>query len=136
MTLVSEDGMQVRPVPPSRRGFRRGGWQEPWLEGPLRARADDSRAEADRGDVTFTDAPQAERHPGLASTQPPLVGTEHCARVAQGRALRRVLRGEGRSQQQRAGCRQLTRPLDMRGDDRGMPLQERLIVVMPTAEVM
>src|SRR4029077_4859257 len=49
--------------------------------------------------------------------------------------LRRVLRGEGRSQQQRARRRQLTRLLDVRGDDRRMPPQELLIIVVATAEV-
>jgi hypothetical protein len=64
-------------------------------------------AKTDRGDVPFADAPDAERHPGLAWAQAALVGTEHRARVAQGRGLRRVLRGEGRSRQQRARRRQL-----------------------------
>ena len=123
------------PAPAGRRYVRYGDRQEPRLEGPLRARANDSRAEADRGDVPFTDAPYAERHPSLASVQAALVGAKHCARVAQGRGLRRVLRGEGRSQQQRARRRQLTRLLEVRGDDRRMPPQERLIIVVATAEV-
>ena len=135
MALVSEDGMQVRQAPAGRRGVRHGDRQEPRLEGPLRPRADDGRAEADRGDVPFTDAPYAERHPSLASAHAALVGAEHRARVAQARGLRRVLRGEGRSQQQRARRRQLTRLLDVRGDDRRMPPQELLIIVVATAEV-
>ena len=135
MALVGEDGLQVRPAPAGRGRVRHGDRQEPRLEGPLRARADDRRAEADRGDVPLADAPQAERHPGLARAQAALVGVQDRARVAQGRALRRVLRGEGRAQQQRARRRQLTRLLDVRGDDRRMAPQERLIVVVAAAEV-
>ncbi len=135
MSLAGQDVLQVRPAPASGRGVRRGGRPEPWLEGPLRARADDGRAEADRGEVPFTDAPHAERHPGLARAQPALVRAEHRARVAQGRALHRVLRREGRSQQQGARRRQLTGLFDVRGDDRGMPPQDRLIVVVATAEI-
>ena len=86
MALVGEDGPQVRPAPAGRRCVRRGDRQEPRLEGPLRARADDGRAEADRGDVPLADAPHAERDPRLASAQAALVGAQHRARVAQGRA--------------------------------------------------
>src|SRR5580692_13031830 len=57
MALVSEDGMQVRPAPAGRRCLRHGDRQEPRLEGPLRPWADDGRAEANRGDVPFTDTP-------------------------------------------------------------------------------
>ena len=66
---------------------------------------------------------------------PPWSGPQHRTRVAQGRALRRVLRGEGRAQQQRARRRQFARLRDVRGDDRRMPLQEHLIVVVTIAEV-
>ena len=135
ITLVSEDGMQVRPAPAGRRGVRDGDWQEPRFEGPLRAGADDGRAEADRRDVPFTDGPHAERQPSLASVQTALVGAQHRARVAQGRALRRVLRREARPQQQRARSRQLARLLDVRGDDRRMPPQELLVIAVATAEV-
>jgi hypothetical protein len=123
----------VLPAPVGRRGVRYGDRQEPRLEGLLRAGAGDGRAEADRGNVPFTDAQDTERHSSLASAQAALVGAEHRARVAQGRGLRRVLRGEGRSQQQRARRRQLTRLFDARGDDRRMPPQERLIIVVAAA---
>ena len=85
--------------------------------------------------MPFADAPYAECHPGLARLQAALVGSKHRAGVAQGRGLRRVLRGEGRSQQQRARRRQLTRLLEVRGDDRRMPPQQGLVVVVTTAEV-
>jgi hypothetical protein len=73
MALVSENCMKVRPAPPSRRCIRRRDRQQPRLEGPLRTRTDDGRAEADRGDVPLTDTTDAERHPDLARLQAPLV---------------------------------------------------------------
>ena len=73
MTLVSEDGLQVLAAPAAGDVSRHGDRQGPRLEGPLRARADDGRAEADRGDVPFTDAPYAERHPSLAGAEAALV---------------------------------------------------------------
>src|SRR6185369_6184315 len=57
MALVSQDGLQMFPAPAGRGYVRHGDRQEPRLKGPLRARADDGRAKADRGDVSFTDAP-------------------------------------------------------------------------------
>ena len=135
VALVSQDGLQVRPAPAGRGGGGHGDGQRPRLEGPLGARADDGRAEADRGDVPFPDAPDAERQPGLTSAQAALVWAEHRARVAQRRALGRILRREGGSQQQRAGRGQLPRLLDVRGDDRGMPPQELGIIMVAAAEV-
>jgi hypothetical protein len=108
MSLVGQDGIQVRAVQSRGPCIRRGAWQEARLEVPLRARADDDGAEADRGDVPFTDATQAERHPSLARAQAALVWGQDCARIAHGRAFGRVFRSECRSQQQGARRRQLT----------------------------
>ena len=85
--------------------------------------------------MPFTDAAQAERHPGLAGAQAALVGAQDCARIAHGRALGRVFRSECRSQQQGARRGQLTCLLDVRGDDGRMPPQERFVIVVATAEV-
>ena len=85
--------------------------------------------------MPFTDAPYAEGHPGLARAQAVLVGAQHRARVAQARSLRRVLRGEGGAQQQRACRRQLMCLLDVRGDVRRIAPQQLLVIVVAAAEV-
>ena len=135
LALAGQHGLQVGPVPPGRGGDRHGHRPPPRLERPPRARANHRRAEADRGHVALTDPPYAQRHPDLAGAETALAGVQHRTGVAQGGAFGRVLRGEACPQQQRARCRQLTRLVDVRGDDRGVPPQQRLEVVMATAEV-
>ena len=93
--LVGEDGragargatVRSRSSPPVDR-------PDSWLEVPLLARADDRRAEADRGDVTLADAAQADREASLPGAKPALVGMQHRARIAQRRPLDGVLGGE------------------------------------------
>ena len=101
----------------------------PIISGPSRSssrivvvRAEDRRAEADRGDVPLADLPQADRHPQLAGLEAALVGVRHHRRVAQRRGLDRVLVAEVGPDQGAGGRRQL--------DVRRHPVVHQVVVVL------